>query len=108
MRVAIIGLGIIGTAQAEMFGEHDVVTYDPAVDDHYPTLKITRCDFAIVCVGTPESADGHADLSYVEAAAAALPPGVPAVLRSTVPPGTTDRVFAGSGRLYCHAPEFLG
>ena len=30
------------------------------------------------------------------------------VLRSTVPPGTTDRLFKGAGRLYCHAPEFMG
>jgi hypothetical protein len=31
MKVGIIGLGVIGTAQAQMFAEHDLVTYDPAV-----------------------------------------------------------------------------
>lgn len=108
MRVAIIGLGVIGTAQADMFADHDVVTYDPAIDSVYPADRIAACDFAIVCVGTPEAADGSADLSYVEAAAAALPDRLPAVIRSTVPPGTTDRLLGGSGRLYCHAPEFMG
>jgi hypothetical protein len=44
----------------------------------------------------------------VEQAARDLPAGVPVALRSTVPPGTTDRLFAGTGRLYCHAPEFMG
>ena len=29
MRVGIVGLGVIGTAQADMFADHDVVTYDP-------------------------------------------------------------------------------
>ena len=97
MRVAIIGLGVIGTAQAHMFADHDVITYDAAVDEHYPTDRIAACDFAIVCVGTPEAPDGHADLTYVEQAACDLPPGLPAVLRSTVPPGTSDRLFGGSG-----------
>jgi UDPglucose 6-dehydrogenase len=69
---------------------------------------LSGCDFAIVCVGTPEGPDGHAELAYVENAAADLPHGLPVVLRSTVPPGTTDRLFGGSERLYCHAPEFMG
>jgi UDPglucose 6-dehydrogenase len=90
-----------------MFAGQHVITYDPAVDKTYPS-GIATCDFAIICVGTPESEDGHADLTYVESAAAELPPGVPAVLRSTVPPGTTDRLFQCSGRLYAHAPEFMG
>lgn len=108
MRVGIIGLGVIGFAQAEMFAEHELVTYDPSVDDAYPSDELARCDFALICVGTPECDDGHAELAYVDAAAAALPDGLPAVLRSTVPPGTTDRLFADTGRLYCHAPEFMG
>jgi nucleotide sugar dehydrogenase len=108
VRVAIIGLGVIGTAQAALFADHDVVTYDPAVDDRYPTEEIAACDFAVICVGTPERPDGHADLTYVARAAADMPTGIPVALRSTVPPGTTDRLFEGTGRLYCHAPEFMG
>jgi UDPglucose 6-dehydrogenase len=108
MKVGIIGLGVIGTAQAEMFAGHDLVTYDPAINDTYPAHDLGLCDFAIVCVGTPEGPDGHANLAYVENAAADLPHGLPVVLRSTVPPGTTDRLFGGSDRLYCHAPEFMG
>lgn len=108
MRIAIIGLGVIGSAQADLFREHDVVTYDPAIDAEYPRMRISPCDMAIVCVGTPEGPDGHADLSYVEAAVKALPGHVPVVLRSTVPPGTTDRILGGTDRLYAHAPEFMG
>jgi nucleotide sugar dehydrogenase len=110
MRVGIIGLGIIGAAQAEMFAAagHDLVTYDPAEDDHYPALNLMQCEFALVCVGTPETDDGHADLTFVEQAASDLPPGLPVALRSTVPPGTTDRLFEDTDRLYVHAPEFMG
>jgi UDPglucose 6-dehydrogenase len=105
VRVGIVGLGVIGTAQADMFHAHNLVTYDPAEDDHYPS-DMAQVDFAIICVGTPQADDGSADLSYVEAAAAELPDGVPVMLRSTVPPGTTDRLFRD--RLYVHAPEFMG
>lgn len=105
MRVGVIGLGVIGSAQAEMFADHDLVTYDPARDDSYPYEELQRCDFALICVGTPQGVDGRANLTHVEAAAEELPPNLPVALRSTVPPGTTDRLFSG---LYCHAPEFMG
>jgi UDPglucose 6-dehydrogenase len=108
VRVAVIGLGVIGQAQADLFADHDVVTYDPAVDEYYPKDRIALCDLALVCVGTPQGSDGHADVSYVEEAVNALPGHVPVVIRSTVPPGTTDRLLAGSVRLYAHAPEFMG
>ncbi len=107
MRVGIIGLGVIGKAQARMFRDHDLVTYDPAQDDDYPYEALDRCEFAVVCVGTPPLPDGHADLSYLCDAVSALPQGLPVLLRSTVPPTTTDHLFDGSA-LFCHAPEFTG
>jgi UDPglucose 6-dehydrogenase len=108
MKVGVIGLGVIGAAQVDMFAGHDLVTYDPTVDDTYPADALAACNFAVICVGTPPGRDGTADLTYVETAAASLPVGLPVVLRSTVPPGTTDRLFERTGRLYCHAPEFMG
>jgi UDPglucose 6-dehydrogenase len=108
VKVGIIGLGVIGQAQAEMFAGHDLVTYDPQDHDEYPYKELSRCDFAIVCVGTPEGDSGQANLEYVQDAATGLPTGLPALLRSTVPPGTTDDVFCGHDALYAHAPEFMG
>jgi UDPglucose 6-dehydrogenase len=108
MRVGIIGLGVIGTAQADMFSGHDLVTYDPAIHDTYPVDDLAACDFILMCVGTPEGKNGHADLSYLERAIEALPPVVPVAVRSTVPPGTTDRLLGHTGRLYAHIPEFMG
>ena len=106
MKVGIVGLGVIGTAQMVMFGEHVHVSYDPAAHDLYPYDRFAECDFAVVCVGTPPQPDGRADLSHVEDATGRLPVKLPVALRSTVPPGTTDRLL--DGRLYAHVPEFMG
>jgi UDPglucose 6-dehydrogenase len=73
-----------------------------------------NCELIIVAVGTPARDDGSADLSSLYAAVEALTkinlatwPTV--VIRSTVPPGTSDqlaKVLEGIGELV-YAPEFL-
>jgi GDP-mannose 6-dehydrogenase len=83
---------------------------------------LAACDAVIVAVGTPARADGRPDLDQVERVARAigenLPEGGPlpvAILRSTVPPGTTAGPFAqalavGSGGravAVAHLPEFF-
>ena len=72
-------------------------------------------EVALVAVGTPQSPDGGADLSQVRAAVEwvreqdAL--GATLVMKSTVPPGTGQRLaareLAGSGIRYVANPEFL-
>jgi UDPglucose 6-dehydrogenase len=58
---------------------------------------VKGCDAVFIAVGTPSRrGDGHADLSYVYAAAkeigAAIDPGTVVVTKSTVPVGTGDEV----------------
>jgi GDP-mannose 6-dehydrogenase len=78
---------------------------------------IREADVAIICVGTPSSANGAIDLKYVvrvtEQIAAAVTDGnrsLTVLLRSTVVPGTTERVIRPalpeSVRVGFH-PEFL-
>jgi UDPglucose 6-dehydrogenase len=72
-------------------------------------------EIAFVCVDTPPSASGDADLSRVEAALEAIPAGTNSVLvmKSTVPPGTGERLRRtlderGLERVaYASNPEFL-
>jgi UDPglucose 6-dehydrogenase len=106
VKVGIVGMGVIGTAQAEMFRGHDLVVYDSQDHKAYPVTAMAKVDFALICVGTPERRDGRADLRYVAQAVNELPGGVPVAIRSTVPPGTTDRLL--NNRLYAHVPEFMG
>jgi len=106
MKVAIIGLGTVGRSQARMFRDHILVTYDLA-DGPYPRDEIARCDFAVIAVGTPPSSDGSADTTQVAAAVGGLPGGMPVLIRSTVPPGTTSRMAARRPGHTAFAPEFL-
>src|SRR6187455_1869203 len=61
------------------------------------TKPVAEADAVFIAVGTPSRrGDGHADLSYVHAAAREiapyLEPGVVVVTKSTVPVGTGDEV----------------
>jgi UDPglucose 6-dehydrogenase len=71
-------------------------------------------EFAYLCVPTPQGADGSADLSYIEQAAAeiapVLAPETVVVNKSTVPVGSTRRVEQALGRsdvFVVSNPEFL-
>jgi UDPglucose 6-dehydrogenase len=109
MTVAIIGMGVVGKAQADLFRPgYSLVTYDIANGNPYPAREIAACEMAVIAVGTPQLPGGHANLDYVLAALGDLPPHVPALVRSTLPPGTTNRLQAvNRNRLIAHAPEFL-
>lgn len=106
-RAAVIGLGVVGRAQLRLFGDMAQVTYDPAATKGpYPSGRVAECDFAVVAVGTPEAEDGSADLSYLREALDRIPPEMPVMIRSTIPPGT----MAGLEKtrsLVVHVPEFL-
>jgi GDP-mannose 6-dehydrogenase len=161
MKVAVVGLGYVGTVTAACLAAHGHEVWgvdvdaakvgeiragrspvaEPGLDDLVAkavaagTLRAsTTCadaldgaEISLVCVGTPSTARGATDLTYIARAVddivAAMATAVPpesgrhsVVIRSTVPPGTIDDVVipalaAGAGRgpalgaAMC--PEFL-
>lgn len=105
MKIALIGLGVIGQSQLKFFGDQVCVTYDPKFGYPYPAERIADCDFAVICVPTPQGDDGSADLSMLHEALDQLPEGKPALVRSTIPPGTTAKL--AEERLAVHVPEFM-
>lgn len=73
-----------------------------------------ECEFAYLCVPTPQGDDGSADLSYIEEAARQIGPVLPAnavvVNKSTVPVGSAkvvERVLARPDVKVVSNPEFL-
>lgn len=78
---------------------------------------VKDADVIMIMVGTPSSADGSADLTYVyqvaESAAPHLQANAVIVVKSTVPPGTNEevkRIIAAKTKVTFHVasvPEFL-
>ncbi len=75
---------------------------------------VADCEFAYLCVPTPQGADGSADLSYIEDAAHEIGPVLPSeaivVNKSTVPVGSTrvvERALGRSDVAVVSNPEFL-
>ncbi len=75
---------------------------------------VADCEFAYLCVPTPQAPDGSADLSYIRSVAAEIGPVLPAeaivVNKSTVPVGSTRVVEEVLGRddvRVVSNPEFL-
>lgn len=108
MKLAIIGLGYVGSAFKKLVENHyELVTYDPKYNDTYPEKEIAACDLAVICVPTPMGADGSCDTSYVEAAIAKLS-NQHILIKSTVSPGTTERLQRETGKSICFSPEYIG
>ena len=96
---------------------------DQRLQTHLHLLQFTsdprdvydNTDFVFVCVDTPPTQSGDADLSRVEAVVAAIPAGFSGtlVMKSTVPVGTGTRVQERLRQLghttvgYVSNPEFL-
>jgi UDPglucose 6-dehydrogenase len=107
-RVAIIGMGHVGTAMHRLLAPHaSLVTYDAAGRRDYPALDLAACDAAIICVDTPMASDESCDISHVRDAVGRVPVNV-ILIKSTVPPGTTDLLAAVTGKQVCFSPEYYG
>jgi nucleotide sugar dehydrogenase len=108
MKIAIIGQGYVGKAFKEFISAHfDYVTYDPLYNQDYPAEEINECDFAVICVPTPMNEDGSCDVSIVEEAIGKLK-NKRVLIKSTVAPGTTDRLARLYGKSICFSPEYIG
>ncbi len=75
---------------------------------------VPAVEFVFLCLPTPESEDGSADLSYIESVATEIGPHLATdaivITKSTVPVGSTTRVARLLGRDDVHVvanPEFL-
>lgn len=110
-RVGIIGMGYVGKGMLKLFQRaHDVTWYD--VETQPERDMVLGVDLAVICVPTPMQPDGSCDTSIVEEVASWV--DAPLVLiKSTVPPGTTDRLNQndkkpGAWARFHFSPEYMG
>ncbi len=113
MTIGIVGYGVVGRALGKLFGysaENPAVgVYDKGLaglNDARSKAAIQTCDLVFVAVPTPEAGDGSCDLSAVEEVVSWVNP--PMCLKSTVPPGSVDRLVRSTGKKICFSPEYVG
>lgn len=102
--IAIIGMGYVGQGYHKVFPE--AITYDEP--KNIGTKKeVNSCDLAIVSVPTPMKEDGSCDISIVESVIKWLE--TPLILiKSTISPGTTDKLKKKYNKRICFSPEYMG
>ena len=125
MKIGIIGQGYVGTAIKVGFEPHyQVETYDKYDEDKSTCESLRdlvgKCEVMFVCVPTPMNNDGSCHTDIVEEVVSDINEIVLetesypyhikpiVVIKSTVPPGTTDRLHSKSRGLdVIFNPEFL-
>lgn len=109
MKIAVIGQGFVGGAYSDFWESrgHKVIRYglEPQFADNRD--RVREAELVVVAVPTPTTPAGQ-DVGAVQAAVRLAAPGSVVIVKSTVLPGTTDRLQREWGpRRLLHVPEFL-
>jgi UDPglucose 6-dehydrogenase len=113
MKIGIAGYGVVGSA-VERFLSRDrrlqVMIFDkfrPPCNSQDRKNAVSGCDLVFICVPTPIGQDGMScDVSAVEECVSWI--NAPMCIRSTIPPGTVDRLTSLTGKAIVFSPEYLG
>lgn len=100
MTIKIYGHGWVGKAMKTLFP--DALVHDP----EQGMVAGETCDVAFICVPTP-LVDGTLDTSIVEQVIREAKEDL-IIVRSTVMPGTCDRLEEETGKSIVFQPEYLG
>ena len=110
MNIGIVGLGVVGSACHYGFSKlgHSVSAHDIKMST---TIRdVSDSDVCFICVPTPSTEDGKCDVSIVEDVIYQIRKhnrNNIIVIKSTVEPGTTQRLINSLDSNICFVPEFL-
>lgn len=105
-KIGIIGHGVVGKGMERLLSKRfETVVYDVQTQPDKTVLE--GIDLAIICVPTNSTHNGEADISIVENVVSWL--DAPLILiKSTVPPLTTETLAEKYGKTICFSPEYMG
>ena len=106
-KIGIVGLGFVGGSVKQWFEKqgHEVFTYDIA-KECTGKESLNNADYIFVCVPTPFK-KGKCDTSILEEVFTWLTKHKVAVIKSTVPPGTSQEIAEKYEGVVMFNPEFL-
>lgn len=100
MKIKIYGYGWVGKAMKTLF------PFARVVDPSQGQFTTEKCDVAFICVPTPLK-DGKLDTSIVEEVVRNCEEDL-IIIRSTVMPGTCNKLMIETGKNIVFQPEYLG
>lgn len=117
--IGVVGYGYVGKVLVNFFSNHfQVIVFDPAYSTHNqhisdnvsfaPNLEhLSEVDLVVISVPTNMRDDGACDLSIIEETLSTLKNKL-ILIKSTVLPGTTERLEAKTGKDIAFSPEYIG
>lgn len=109
LRIGFIGQGFIGKNYADDLERRGISVIRYALEEPYRKNKdkIKECDIVFIAVPTPTTPKGF-DYSIVRQAVGLVEKGKVAVVKSTLSPGTTEKIQKEYPEtIVMHSPEFL-
>lgn len=117
--ICIAGYGYVGRAFYHFFSLYNhfnVFAYDinPSLASINPLVStddelLNTADLVVICVSTPPSEDGSVNTSYVEDVLSRIRKETTVLIKSTIPPGTTDSYCRKFPKLkVAFSPEYIG
>jgi len=107
-KIGIVGYGYVGKAIHEFFkGKYACLIHDPDQGHRATREEINACDLGVICVPTPALPGGSCDSSAVEGVVEWLETPV-ILIKSTVEPGTTQKLKSKTGKRIVFSPEYAG
>lgn len=106
-KVSIIGgEGYVGKSLVTLFRNHPDFSVYIQEKDHQ-SVGIEKAEIAIICVPTPMDENGECDISIVREVLLESESKV-FLIKSAIPPGTTDKLKMETGKRIVVSPEYIG